>query len=88
MTDLGQHTMCAQMTSEFLNFSQKTGNDLITPLPEAGFPGLQPGDFWCICVTRWVEAYQAGFAPPIKLQACHQAVLSYVPLNVLMEYAV
>ena len=71
-----------------LNFSQKIGNDLITPLPEVGFPGLKPGDFWCICVTRWVEAYQAGEAPPIKIHACHQAVLSYVPLDVLMEFAV
>ena len=87
-TDLGQHTVCAQMTSEFLNFSQKVGNDLITPLPEIDFPGLEPGDFWCLCVTRWVEAYQAGMAPPVKLQACHQAVLNYVPLDVLMEYAV
>ena len=87
-TDLGQHTICAQMTAEFLNFSQKVGNVLITPLPEVDFPGLEPGDFWCICVTRWVDAYQAGIAPPIKIQACHQAVLSYVPLDVLMEYAV
>lgn len=87
-TDLGQHTMCVQMTAEFLNFSQKVGNDLITPLPEVDFPGLEPDDFWCICVTRWVDAYQAGVAPPIKIQACHQAVLSYVPLEVLMEYAV
>ena len=87
-TDLGQHTVCAQMTSEFLNFSQKVGNDLITPLPELDFPGLQPGDFWCICVTRWVEAYGEGQAPPIKLQACHKAVLAYVPLNILEEYAV
>ena len=68
VTDLGQHTVCAQMTSDFLNFSQKVGNDLITPLPEAGFPGLQPGDFWCICVTRWVEAYQAGQAPPVPFR--------------------
>jgi len=80
--------MCAQMTSDFLNFSQKVGNDLITPLPEVGFPGLKPGDFWCICVTRWVEAYEAGHAPPIKLNACHNAVLHYVPLNILVEYAV
>ena len=87
-TDLGQHTLCAEMTAEFLNFSLKVGNDLITPLPEVDFPGLAPGDFWCICVTRWVDAYQAGVAPPIKLQACHQAVLSYVPLNILMEYAI
>lgn len=87
-TDLGQHTVCAQMTSEFLNYSQQTGNDLITPIPEIDFVGLQPGDFWCICVTRWVDAYQDGKAPPIKLEACHQSVLSYVPLDVLMEYAV
>ncbi|WP_109439866.1 DUF2237 family protein [Acinetobacter haemolyticus] len=87
-SDLGQHTMCVQMTSEFLNFSQKMGNDLITPLPEIDFPGLKPGDFWCICVTRWVEAYQAGHAPPVKLNACHNAVLHYVSLNVLAEYAV
>ena len=87
-TDLGQHTVCAQMTSEFLNFSQKAGNDLITPLPEIDFPGLAPGDFWCICVKRWVEAYQAGVAPPVKIQACHQTVLSYVPLDVLMDFAV
>ena len=71
-----------------LTLKQKVGNDLITPLPELDFPGLQPGDFWCLCVTRWVEAYEAGQAPPIKLQACHKAVLSYVPLNILEEYAV
>lgn len=88
VTDLGQHTVCAQMTAEFLNFSQKIGNDLITPLAEADFPGLEPGDFWCLCVTRWVEAYEAGIAPPLKLHACHQAVLHYVPLDVLMDYAV
>lgn len=87
-TDLGQHTMCVLMTAEFLNYSQKVGNDLITPLPEIDFHGLEPGDFWCICVTRWVEAYQAGIAPPIKIHACHQAVLSYVPIDVLMDYAV
>lgn len=87
-SDVGQHTLCAQMTSEFLNFSQSVGNDLITPLPEMGFPGLKPGDFWCICVTRWVQANDAGKAPPVKIHACHQAVLAYVPLKVLMEYAI
>lgn len=87
-SDIGQHTVCAQMTSEFLNFSQKVGNDLIIPVPEVGFVGLEPGDFWCICVTRWVDAYEAGFAPPIKLQACHKAVLAYVPMHVLEDYAV
>ena len=80
--------MCAEMTSEFLSYSLSTGNDLTTPLPEHGFPGLQPGDFWCICVTRWVQAYQDGQAPRVKAEACHQAVLSYVPLDVVMEYAV
>ena len=87
-TDLGQHTMCAQMSAAFLNFSKKMGNDLSTPVPEMGFVGLKPGDFWCICVTRWVEAYQAGAAPLVKFQACHQAVLSYVPLHILKEYAI
>ena len=87
-SDLGQHTMCAQMTEAFLNFSKDRGNDLSTPVSEVGFVGLKPGDFWCMCVTRWVEAYQAGAAPLVKLQACHQAVLSYVPLHILMEYAI
>ncbi|WP_445115613.1 DUF2237 family protein [Acinetobacter sp. WZC-1] len=86
--DAGQHTVCAQMTSEFLSYSQKTGNDLITPLPELGFPGLKPGDYWCICVTRWVEALQADMAPPLKIRSCHQAVLAYVPLDVLLEYSI
>ncbi|WEV47988.1 DUF2237 domain-containing protein [Acinetobacter sp. ESL0695] len=87
-TDLGQHTVCAQMSSDFLNFSQKLGNDLITPLPELDFPGLKPGDFWCICVERWVEAYELGQAPKLKLHSCHQSILNYVPLHVLMEYSV
>ena len=87
-SDLGQHTVCAEMTSEFLSYSLNAGNDLTTPLPEHGFPGLQPGDFWCLCVIRWVQAYQDGHAPRVKAEACHQAVLSYVPLDVLMEYAI
>lgn len=86
--DVGLHTVCAQMTSEFLSFSQRVGNDLTTPLPEVGFPGLQPGDFWCICVTRWVEAYQHQVAPPVKIHACHESVLQFVELETLMEYAV
>ncbi len=87
-SDLGQHTMCVQMTTEFLTFSKRMGNDLSQAVPEANFPGLIAGDYWCICISRWIEAYQANQAPPIKLQACHQAVLSYVPIDVLMEYAV
>ena len=86
--DLGQHTVCAQMTSEFLSFSQRAGNDLTTPLPEIGFDGLQPGDFWCICVTRWKEAYNADCAPPVKLQACHERALDFVSLEVLRQYAI
>lgn len=86
--DYGLHTVCAQMTSEFLSFSQRMGNDLTTPLPEVGFVGLQPGDFWCLCVTRWVEAYQHDMAPPVKIQACHQSVLKFVDLETLMEYSV
>lgn len=67
------------MTSEFLSFSQKLGNDLITPLPEVGFPGLKHGDFWCICVTRWVEAYQADMAPPVKfMPAIRQYSVMYL----------
>lgn len=86
--DLGQHTACVLTDADFLNFSQSVGNDLITPLPEMGFSGLQPGDYWCICVSRWVQAYEAGFAPQLKLNACHQSMLSYVPMDILLEYAV
>src|SRR5699024_12346468 len=73
--DVGQHTVCVKMTSEFLNFSSSRGNDLITPLPEYNFPGLKPGDFWCICALRWVEALDYDVAPPIKLTACHESLL-------------
>ena len=76
------------MTSEFLSFSQRTGNDLPPPLPEIGFDGLQPGDFWCICVTRWKEAYNADCAPPVKLQACHERALDFVSIEVLRQYAI
>lgn len=86
-TDTGLHTVCAQMTAEFLQFSRLQGNDLTTAIPEMGFPGLKPGDYWCMCISRWLEAYQQEVAPPIKLQACHQSVLKYVSLPTLMEYA-
>lgn len=85
--DIGLHTVCAQMTPEFLEFSKQAGNDLTTPRPELGFKGLFAGDFWCICVLRWVEAYHHQVAPPIKLQACHESVLHFVELDTLMEYA-
>ena len=85
--DLGQHTVCVKMTADFLNFSASRGNDLITPLPEYNFPGLQPGDYWCVCATRWVEAHQHDAAAPLKLEACHESLLQLVDLQTLMEYA-
>lgn len=85
--DSGQHTICAQMTQEFLEFSRQLGNDLITPMPAYQFPGLTPGDFWCICLSRWQEAQEAGVAPPIKLEACHASVLEFIDLSLLKEYA-
>lgn len=85
--DQGMHTVCAEMSLEFLEFSRQQGNDLITPMPEFRFPGLQPGDLWCICLGRWVEAYRAGVAPKIKLTATHISVLEFVDLAVLENYA-
>jgi uncharacterized protein len=85
--DVGLHTVCAVMTDEFLRFSYEAGNDLITPRPEYEFPGLSSGDHWCLCVERWVEAYQAGVAPQVDLEACHISVLEFVDLSVLREYA-
>lgn len=85
--DMGMHTVCAQMTAEFLQFSQEMGNDLITPMPMFNFPGLNPGDKWCICVSRWVEAFNAGMAPPIDLEASHISVLEFVSLEDLKNHA-
>lgn len=84
--DLGVHVVCAQMTREFLEFSRAHGNDLTTPAP--GFPGLQPGDRWCLCASRWKEACEAGVAPPVILDATHVAVLDFVPLDTLKAHAV
>ena len=86
--DLGTHVVCAQITQAFLDFTKSRGNDLSTPLPEYSFPGLKPGDFWCLCASRWAEAQQAGVAPPVKLEATHEAVLKYVPLETLVNFAV
>jgi len=83
--DAGEHTVCAVMTREFLAFSQASGNDLSTPRPEYDFPGLQPGDRWCLCVLRWKEAYLAGVAPPVRLQATHLSALGFVSLDQLRE---
>ena len=85
--DRGMHTVCAQMTAAFLNFSAERGNDLTTPMPEYQFPGLQPGDFWCLCLGRWIEAYQAGVAPAVKLEATHASVLEFIDLQILREFA-
>jgi uncharacterized protein (DUF2237 family) len=85
--DVGIHVICAKMTREFLAFSKKRGNDLSAPVPEAGFPGLKPGDRWCLCAGRWKEALDAGVAPPVYLQATHEEALAIVPLAVLKRYA-
>lgn len=86
--DHGQHTLCAEVTAEFLEFSRSRGNDLVTPRPEFGFAGLKPGNRWCLCVQRWVQAYHAGCAPPVNLEATHLSVLEYVDLETLKDYSV
>lgn len=85
--DHGSHTVCAVMTTEFLEFSRSRGNDLSTPRPEFGFPGLKAGDQWCLCAARWREAFQAGCAPRVVLEATHQAALQYVSLDQLRAHA-
>lgn len=84
--DTGRHLVCAQMTEAFLTFSAARDNDLMTPLPQFQFPGLQAGDRWCLCVLRWREAYDAGVAPPVILAATHLQVLRYVTLEMLATH--
>ncbi len=84
--DHGRHLVCAQMTAEFLAFSRGRGNDLSTPRAEYLFPGLQPGDFWCLCALRWSEALEAGVAPRLKLAATHEAATRYVSKSALLRY--
>jgi uncharacterized protein (DUF2237 family) len=86
--DLGLHVICARMTAAFLAFSAEGGNDLSTPQPEVGFPGLRPGDRWCICAGRWREALDAGVAPPVVLSATHEEALAVVALDDLKRHAV
>ena len=86
--DSGTHIICALMTDSFLTFSRDKGNDLITPLPEFDFPGLVNGDYWCICVLRWIEAYENQMAPRIKLASTNKVALDYVDLELLKEFAV
>ena len=86
--DLGSHTVCIQVTQEFLEYSRFRGNDLSTPIPEFGFNGLRPGDNWCLCAARWLEAYQLGMAPKVHLRSTHRRALEIIPLEYLKEYAV
>ncbi len=85
--DVGAHVVCARVTAAFLEYTQAKGNDLSTPQPLFGFPGLKPGDCWCLCAARWREARDAGVAPPVNLAATHEAVARYVSLAELEEYA-
>ena len=86
--DLGLHTVCCVVTEEFLRVSRELGNDLITPMPQYGFPGLKPGDRWCVCAARWLEVQRTGAACPVVLEATHEATLTVVPFEILIHYAV
>ena len=86
--DQGMHTVCVLMTDDFLAFSREHGNDLSTPIPEYGFPGLKGGDYWCLCLSRWVQAYDNGMAPKVRLESTHASVLEFIALDRLQEYAV
>ncbi|MEM6599189.1 MAG: DUF2237 domain-containing protein [Cyanobacteria bacterium P01_C01_bin.69] len=86
--DVGVHVVCAQLTKEFLSYTKAQGNDLSTPRPMYNFPGLKPGDRWCLCASRWKEAYDDGVAPPVVLAATHEAALKVVTLEILQQHAV
>ena len=86
--DVGSHSVCCLVTDEFLAFSRAAGNDLSTPMPQYGVPGLQPGDRWCLCAPRWQEALQAGQAPQVVLEATHERALDYISLEDLKAHAV
>jgi uncharacterized protein (DUF2237 family) len=85
--DRGEHVVCAQVTQEFLEYSQEQGNDLMSARPEFGFNGLKPGDKWCLCAARWLEALEAGIAPPIDLEATHESLRTHIDREVLERYA-
>lgn len=87
-TDIGSHTVCIEVTTDFLEYSRFKGNDLSTPMLEFDFPGLRPGDRWCLCAQRWLEAYQQGMAPKVHLIRTHQKALEIIPIGVLKMYAV
>ncbi|MFM8259938.1 MAG: DUF2237 family protein [Vulcanococcus sp.] len=86
-SDLGRHTVCCVVNEPFLSYSRAQGNDLSTPAPQYGFPGLRPGDHWCVCAPRWLEAYEDGMAPPVRLQACERSTLDVIPLELLQSHA-
>ncbi|MFM8270695.1 MAG: DUF2237 family protein [Pseudomonadota bacterium] len=86
--DEGRHVVCSFVTKEFLEFSLGRGNDLSTPRPEFNFPGLKPGDRWCLCALRWLEAYKAGVAPTVKLESTHEKTLEFIPLEALVAHSV
>jgi len=85
--DRGQHTVCVELTVSFLRYSAARGNDLSTPVPEYGFPGLKAGDRWCLCAARWKEAYDAGVAPKVYASSTHEATLAVIPLEALLQHA-
>ncbi|MDC3084660.1 DUF2237 domain-containing protein [Gammaproteobacteria bacterium] len=87
-TDFGSHVICAEVTAGFLEFSKSRGNDLTTPRPEYNFPGLSPGDRWCLCALRWKEAWEEGLAPAVILEACDEAALRYITLEILKDFAI
>ena len=86
--DIGTHVVCAIVTQEFLSFTKARGNNLSSPVPEYGFPGLKAGDGWCLCALRWKEAYEAGVAPPVKLESTHERALNYITLEALKSHAI
>ena len=86
--DIGIHTVCILATEDFLVFSEAVGNDLSTPRPEFNFPGVKPGNRWCLCAMRWKEAYEQGKAPPVFLESTHEATLKRVDFNILQQFAV
>ncbi len=85
--DLGSHTVCVEVTDDFLSYSSSRGNDLVTPMPAYGFPGLKAGDRWCLCAARWLEAQQADMAPRVFLRRTHVRALEVVPMELLRQYA-
>ncbi len=84
-SDFGEHCICAEMTDEFLEYTKEKGNDLSTPKPEWGFPGLKAGDRWCLCTSRWLEAYEAGKAPKVVLEATHESVLQKAEFEIFKK---